>query len=44
VDRTGFPVIRPKGGLSIVVHTQDRRFDTPVSVLTGDVREMVALP
>jgi cytochrome P450 len=44
VDRVGFPVIRPKRGLPVMVRSQDRRFDTPVSAITGNVREMATLP
>jgi cytochrome P450 len=43
VDRIGFPVIRPKRGLPFIVRPQDRRFDTPVSIVSGNVREMVTL-
>jgi cytochrome P450 len=44
VDRIGFPVIRPKRGLPVVVRPQDRGFDMPVSAISGNVREMVTLP
>ena len=44
MNRAGFPVIRPARGLPVVVNTQDRRFDRPTTVVTGNVREMVALP
>jgi cytochrome P450 len=44
VDRVGFPVIRPKSGLPVVIRSQDRRFDVPASILSGNVREMVAFP
>ena len=44
VDRVGFPVIRPKHGLPFVVRPKDRRFHTPVSVVSGNVRDMVTLP
>jgi cytochrome P450 len=44
VDRIGFPVIRPKRGLPFTVRSQARRFDTPVSAISGNVREMVTLP
>jgi len=44
VDRFGFPVISPKGGLQMVVHRQDRRFGRGVGGIRGNVREMVKLP
>jgi cytochrome P450 len=44
VDRIGFPVIRPRRGLPVMVRSLDRRFDTSVSVIGGNVREMVRLP
>ena len=44
VDRIGFPVIRPKRGLPVMVRSQARRFDGPVSVISGYVRDMVTLP
>jgi len=44
IDRIGFPVIRPRRGLPVVVRARDQRLDTPVSVISGNVREMVTLP
>jgi cytochrome P450 len=44
VDRVGFPVIRPKGGLPMTIRAQDHQFDRPVNYVSGNVRDMVALP
>ena len=44
VDRFGFPVIRPRRGLPMVVRPQDRRFGRGVGGVRGNVREMVELP
>jgi hypothetical protein len=44
VDRAGFPVIRPKRGLPVVVYKQDHRFHAVRGSVLGNVREMVDLP
>jgi cytochrome P450 len=44
VDRFGFPVIRPKRGLPMVLQAQDREFGRGVGGIRGNVRQMVELP
>ncbi|MGJ3250928.1 MAG: cytochrome P450 [Elainellaceae cyanobacterium] len=44
VDRSGFIVITPKGGLPLVAHLQDRNFRQGVGGIRGNVRDMVNLP
>lgn len=44
LDRSGFIVITPKGGLPVVAHGQDREFHQGVGTIQGNVREMVNLP
>jgi cytochrome P450 len=44
VDRFGFPVVRPKRELRMVVRSKDHRLDQSPRVVSGNVREMVTLP
>ena len=44
VDRFGAIVTKPKYGIPVVVHTQDRQFRHGVGGVRGNVREMVDLP
>jgi len=44
VDRFGAIVTKPKYGIPVVVHTQDRQFMHGVGGVRGNVREMVDLP
>ncbi|MGF1481853.1 MAG: cytochrome P450 [Cyanophyceae cyanobacterium] len=44
VVRSGFISIKPKFGLPMMVHQQDRQFHRGVGGVTGNIREMVDLP
>ncbi|WP_017297973.1 cytochrome P450 [Nodosilinea nodulosa] len=44
IDRAGVIVMRPKHGLSMAVHQQDRQFGAGVGQVRGNLREMVKLP
>ncbi|MGF1492711.1 MAG: cytochrome P450 [Microcoleaceae cyanobacterium] len=43
IDRTGFIVIRPKHGMLMKVHRQDRQFTQGIGKVEGNIREMVKL-
>lgn len=44
IDRAGTIVMRPKYGLSMRVHVQDRQFAEGVGKVEGNIRDMVNLP
>lgn len=44
IDRGGFFVMRPKHGMSMKVHQQDRQFQDGVGKVEGNIRELVHLP
>ena len=44
IDRAGAIVMRPKYGLSMKVHPQDRQFKAGVGAVKGNIRDMVNLP
>ncbi len=44
IDRAGTIVMRPKHGMTMRVHKQDRQFDAGVGSVTGNIRDMVNLP
>lgn len=44
VDRFGTIVMKPKYGMPMMVHQQDRKFTQGVGGVRGNVREMVKLP
>ncbi|NET07538.1 MAG: cytochrome P450 [Symploca sp. SIO2B6] len=44
VDRFGIIVMKPKYGMPMMVHPQDRKFAQGVGGVRGNVREMVKLP
>ena len=44
IDRTGTIVMRPKYGLFMKVHAQDRQFTAGVGKVKGNIRDMVNLP
>ncbi len=44
INRSGFIVITPQGGLPVVAHPQDRDFHQGVGDVRGNVRDMVDLP
>lgn len=44
IDRAGTIVMRPKHGMSMKVHKQDRQFDAGVGTVQGNIRDMVNLP
>ncbi len=44
IDRAGTIVMRPKHGMSMRVHKQDRQFDAGVGAVQGNIRDMVNLP
>lgn len=44
IDRTGTIVMRPKHGMSMKVHQQDRQFQAGVGTVQGNIRDMVNLP
>ena len=44
IDRAGTIVMRPKYGLSMKVHAQDRQFAEGVGKVEGNIRDMVNLP
>lgn len=44
IDRSGLITIKPKYGMPMMVHSQDRQFKQGVGGVRGNVREMVNLP
>ena len=44
IDRAGTIVMRPKHGMSMRVHQQDRQFGAGVGKVQGNIRDMVNLP
>ena len=44
IDRSASFILRPRQGMPMVVHTQDREFRQSVGRVRGNVREMVELP
>lgn len=44
IDRAGMIVMRPKHGMSMKVHKQDRQFGAGVGTVQGNIRDMVTLP
>ncbi|HEY9601796.1 MAG TPA: cytochrome P450 [Allocoleopsis sp.] len=44
IDRSGIAVMKPKFGMPMMVHQQDRQFTQGVGGVQGQVREMVKLP
>ncbi len=44
IDRAGFFVMRPKHGMAMKVHQQDRKFQAGVGSVQGNIRELVHLP
>ncbi len=44
IDRAGTIVMKPKHGMSMKVHKQDRQFQAGVGTVQGNIRDMVNLP
>jgi cytochrome P450 len=44
IDRSGVAVMKPKYGMPMMIHPQDRQFTEGVGGVQGQVREMVKLP
>ncbi len=44
IDRAGTIVMKPKQGMSMKVHKQDRQFQAGVGTVQGNIRDMVNLP